>query len=1059
MITSPIQFIGDETPEELNRKLNELVRFVSDIGGLTTSSTQGPKGDTGAQGDPGPQGPAGSAGAPGQNSATLYAYKRQATEPTDDPGTVTYTFATPDSWTPGNGWSREVPAGSDIVWVVAAAAVSDTASDQVDAAEWSDPVQLGANGVDGLSTAIVYLYQRTATNVAPATPTTNQANYVFSTGVLDPVDNGWTQGLPSAGGDYLWLTFATAISNTGTDDIASGEWATAELLSQNGAQGPSGVNGLNQATLTAFIRSAVEPVTDPGTVTYTFADASWTPQNGWSVTVPAGSDPLYAVQGNAVSDQATDVINTGEWSDPVIIAQDGNVGAQGDAGAPGLNSAVVYLYQRTNDRDTAPFVPSTPTATYTFATGDLTTVNNGWSSVLPPISDGRYLWITFAVASGTGATDDIDNTQWATPEIFSEVVDNGGLALNDGRKALRLDQWFKDYFQVDVLDVADGWSVIDDVEATYNKAIQNISNNSSLLQVLSEQVPVTANQRYRVQCFIKQSAGDRTAYLGMSFYDSNGDLINNTSSPVSDAQGWSIGTNHYTELVNQVPPAVRTKYEFSFGGSSSLTVPSNAVTMALTLRVSGTGSAQTTVQFDDFGLFEFPEDGTDGRNQAQVFAYKRSASAPTDDPGTVVYTFETSSFSPQNGWSAAVPAGSDPLYVVVANASSRNDTDTIDSAEWSSPVILAQDGAAGATGATGSDGAPGLKTAVIYLYQRTASDTPPPDLPSISSTYTFSTSTLTAVNNGWTRDLPPNSAGRYLWVTFANAAVASPADTDVIVSGEWSDAEIFASDGENGNDGIPGENGLTVVPLPVIQITTDNAGVPKAGAFDDAEAQFSIIDGATDVTESTTFSIVSSANLTLSVSNTAGSRGLIQVSGISADSAFADIDGTYNGRTARNRLVVKKVKDGENASADIDDQFSGGINSSYPVTGQGGPVQVAVGSTGTIRVSGLGVYEGPGTTGTIQCEAKIQYRVVGSPTWIDFPGTEVTGGLAFYSTEAGGQWDGGLFSIPEQSIAIPSTNEIYEAQCVIRRVNGSLTSGIVNTQPNVCILRLAWSSA
>lgn len=91
----------------------------------------------------------------------------------------------------------------------------------------------------------------------------------------------------------------------------------------------------------------------------------------------------------------------------------------------------------------------------------------------------------------------------------------------------------------------------------------------------------------------------------------------------------------------------------------------------------------------------------DGTSVAIVYAYQRSSTALTSDPGGVTVdltgadagTITTPAGNTlSNGWTKAIPAGTDPLYIVAATASGTGDTDTIAASEWSDPVILAQDG-------------------------------------------------------------------------------------------------------------------------------------------------------------------------------------------------------------------------------------------------------------------------------------------------------------------------------------------------------------------------------
>lgn len=108
----------------------------------------------------------------------------------------------------------------------------------------------GSNGLDGLNGASIFLYQRTA--ATPAVPSTT-CTYTFSTGVLTGVNNGWVQKIP-AGTTPLWVTTATAISNTATDTITPSEWAAPVIMAQSGLDGKHGagsyvVTVANQASI------------------------------------------------------------------------------------------------------------------------------------------------------------------------------------------------------------------------------------------------------------------------------------------------------------------------------------------------------------------------------------------------------------------------------------------------------------------------------------------------------------------------------------------------------------------------------------------------------------------------------------------------------------------------------------------------------------------------------------------------------------------------------------------------------------------------------------------
>jgi hypothetical protein len=172
--------------------------------------------------------------------------------------------------------------------------------------------------------------------------------------------------------------------------------------------------------------------------------------------------------------------------------------------------------------------------------------------------------------------------------------------------------------------------------------------------------------------------------------------------------------------------------------------------------------------------------GANGLTNASVFIYRRSATTPALPTTTSTYTFVTGDITGlDNGWTRSVPSGTLPLYVAVAVASSGGTTDTIAAGEWSSPVVLAQDGAAG------------LNSASVFLYRRSASA---PPVPSVTSTYTFATGVLTGQNNAWQQTVP--SGTDPLWIITASAAATSA--TDTIATGEWASPAILAENGAQG---------------------------------------------------------------------------------------------------------------------------------------------------------------------------------------------------------------------------------------------------------------------
>lgn len=263
----------------------------------------------------------------------------------------------------------------------------------------------GTNGTDGRNNATVYLYQRAAST--PSAPS-GTFTYTFATGALSGGTPGsWTQAIPAADGNPLWVIAAVASASTATASVTAASFTSPVI--DSGA-------GLNQATVRLYQRSSSAPAVPASTLTYTFSTGALSGTLGsWSTAVPSGSNPLYTTQATALGTGATDTILTGEWSAPVVMAQDGATGA---AGTNGLNNAVVTLYKRGATSPSVPF----GTFTYTFATGALTggTIN-GWTSDIPA-TDGNPLWSITALASSNTSTASIAAASFTAP---AKVMQDG----------------------------------------------------------------------------------------------------------------------------------------------------------------------------------------------------------------------------------------------------------------------------------------------------------------------------------------------------------------------------------------------------------------------------------------------------------------------------------------------------------------------------------------------------------------------------------------------------------------------------------------------------------
>lgn len=270
---------------------------------------------------------------------------------------------------------------------------------------------------------------------------------------------------------------------------------------------------------------------------------------------------------------------------------------------------------------------------------------------------------------------------------------------------------------------------------------------------------------------VTYSDGNKTESYSISYHGkngSNGTSVKTTSTSVKYQVGDSGTTKPTGTWQANVPTVVQGKYLW---------------TQTIVNYSDGNSTESYSVAYRGID----GNNGVNGMNAATIYLYQRATSTPNKPSNTLTYTFSTTKITGtlNNGWSTAIPTGTDAVYVTVASVSSKNDTATIATSAWSAPVVLAQNGK------TGSDGKAGLNVATIYLYQRNTSK---PSKPSASVTYTFSTGVASGLNNGWSQKIPDGT--NPLYVTLATAS--SNTATDTILSSEWSDVVVMAQNGEDG---------------------------------------------------------------------------------------------------------------------------------------------------------------------------------------------------------------------------------------------------------------------
>lgn len=121
--------------------------------------------------------------------------------------------------------------------------------------------------------------------------------------------------------------------------------------------------------------------------------------------------------------------------DDAVVAENVFSVTGGLDGVDGFNSAVAVLYQRTNTL-TAPTSPSAD-ITYTFSSGNMVGITQGWSTTVPNISEGKYLWQIQALAYAGATADTIESGDWSPPvrqadtPLQQRILDTKDWLVND----------------------------------------------------------------------------------------------------------------------------------------------------------------------------------------------------------------------------------------------------------------------------------------------------------------------------------------------------------------------------------------------------------------------------------------------------------------------------------------------------------------------------------------------------------------------------------------------------------------------------------------------------
>ena len=309
-------------------------------------------------------------------------------------------------------WLSAVGANTTVTYKVQVTETSGTLGINATEAEFVVPVlREGTDGTSAWNNIIVRIYRRSTTNAAPSIDrsASQTSTYTFSNGSLVGAPLGWSTSIPETGGDYIFVSEYSAVSQLSSVQFTNDNWSVPVLYVKSGNVGSSGI------VVFAYKRSATALLsTDKPTnpVTYSFATNTITTEDlggGWSKSIPTGTDTLYIVAATASSSTETDTIPTTEWSSPVEFVRNG---ANGTSPVVGLLTNESATVAAANDGTVSSFA----------GTGGVFKVFEG-------LTDKTGSGVTYSVVAGTasGVTISIDATGTYTVSAMS--VDTGTATL------------------------------------------------------------------------------------------------------------------------------------------------------------------------------------------------------------------------------------------------------------------------------------------------------------------------------------------------------------------------------------------------------------------------------------------------------------------------------------------------------------------------------------------------------------------------------------------------------------------------------------------------------
>ena len=448
--------------------------------------------------------------------------------------------------------------------------------------------------------------------------------------------------------------------------------------------GSAMTDGYNSEVVYLYKRSTTVPTIDwTETLNYNFTiKGLTTTPNGWSTTIPDGSDSLYVTSASAFSREIVDDIEPSEWTTPVLFKDKRSV------------TGIVNKYMVSSLSE------------------GVKTSDSGWKDIIPEMtSNKKYLWNYKIITYDKAPTQEITN-----PEVIGIYGGNGSSVtyqVGDSGTNKPEGEWTENIPEVPdgkylwtkvMMQQSDG-SFTESYSVSYKgtSGSNGLNNATIYLYKRAKSTPAAPSTNVTYNFTNHTATGNdiaankwrQTIPDGSDpIYITTATALNTEDTDIIEPSEWSE-----PQILSQNGSSVSilrssVTYQVGFSGTNR---PTNDAGWTETIPETEAGKylwTRTIVEYSDgtttesYGVSYNGVNAKEGYETSVIYLYKRSKTVPTIDwTEKLTFNFATEKLVKEpRGWSQTTPDGTDTLYVTTATAFAQTITDTIEYTEWTTPV-------------------------------------------------------------------------------------------------------------------------------------------------------------------------------------------------------------------------------------------------------------------------------------------------------------------------------------------------------------------------------------